>query len=127
MAGMSIKPEDGTAAEFRFCCAMNPGSDSVTSRLPQYIDERTLPVIKVGFPSAEELFEIVQSQISPPRPLWEAFEEWYGEQKRKEISTRQAISLLRYALNALAAGEPADSAIATAAQGVFREEGEKTK
>jgi MoxR-like ATPase len=125
MAGLTISPRDEVRSDFRFCCAMNPAGDAVTSNLPQYIDERTLPVIRVEYPDAEELFEIVQSNLSPPKPLWEAFQEWYSDQKRKEISARQVLSLVQYALNALAIGKDEKSAIETAAAGIFREKTEK--
>jgi MoxR-like ATPase len=125
MAGIGISPRTEVRSDFRFCCAMNPAGDAVSSSLPQYIDERTLPVIRVEYPDADELFEIVQANLAPPKPLWDAFQEWYSDQKRKEMSARQALSLIQYAINATAFGKDEKIAIEIASAGIFREQSEK--
>jgi MoxR-like ATPase len=121
MAGMTIERREDAQMAFRSCCAMNPEGDSATSSLPGYVDERTLPVIRVSYPSASELFEIVQSRVAPPEPIWESFKKWYSEQKRQEISIRQAISLVSYAMSVASVGNDEDQAIEIAAAGVFRD------
>ena len=77
--------------------------------------------MRVEYPSADELFEIVQSTLDPPKPLWESFQEWYSEQKRQEISIRQAISLVSYAMSAMVVENDGKKSIETAAAGIFRE------
>ncbi len=101
MAGFSIEPKSDAAAKaFRFCCALNPNvTETGRGVLPDYIAERTLPVISVGYPTYEEIREIVKRNLQLAPVFLEAFDEWYHAKAREDISMRQALSLLKYAMN----------------------------
>ncbi|MDJ0746550.1 MAG: MoxR family ATPase [Xenococcaceae cyanobacterium MO_167.B27] len=100
MTGIKIEPRDDEAKKrFRFCCALNPGLSQSGHVLPEYIEQRTLPVIEVEPPPFEEVREILQKSLSPSLELLDAFEKWYQEEENADISVRQAISLVNYARN----------------------------
>lgn len=113
LAGIHIAPIDEAAQrKFRFCCALNPAlSDAGRGVLPEYIEERTLPAIRVGYLKPEQLVEVVEKNLSPTHAFLEAFEQWYKGQSRTEISARQAIILMRYAMS-LVAGQVGDESAA---------------
>lgn len=100
MTGIKIEPRDEEAQRrFRFCCALNPGLSQSGHVLPEYIEQRTLPVIDVERPPFEDVREILQKSLSPSLEFLNAFEKWYQEEENADISVRQAISLLNYAMN----------------------------
>ena len=90
--GVTIRSkEDGsTHTKFRFCCALNPKiGDAGRAALPDYIDERTLPVIKVGYPDFETLAEILRKNITSDTQVIDSLKEqgWvYNTQSVAEIS-----------------------------------------
>src|SRR5579862_3612781 len=57
MTGLRVEPKDDHSRHrFRFCCALNPlFSESGKGGLPDYIAERTLPVIEIKPQSIDEL------------------------------------------------------------------------
>lgn len=98
MTGITIKPPDEEARQgFRFCCALNPGLSSAGYVLPDYIEQRTLPVIEIKHPPFEELQQIIQSNLNPSPDFLDAFTEWYHKEERAEVSVRQALALVTYA------------------------------
>jgi hypothetical protein len=100
MAGMNIGPRDDEArARFRFCCALNPALANAGHVLPEYIEQRTLPVIQIEQPSFDDLRTILQTSLSPSPDLLDAFEQWYQKEERYDVSVRQAIALMTYAIN----------------------------
>jgi AAA domain (dynein-related subfamily) len=121
LAGVHIGP-GRDAGRFRFCCALNPAlSDAGRGVLPEYIEERTLPAIGVGYLKEDKILELLQSNLAPPKKFLDAFEKWYKGQSRTEISARQALTLMRYAMS-LVAGQGGDeeSALTQAEPMVFR-------
>ncbi|MGA1841248.1 MAG: AAA family ATPase [bacterium] len=99
MTGLRIGPKDDeTRKRFRFCCALNPGLGEVRSILPEYIEQRTLPVIEVDYFSLEDLLAILKMNLQCPEGFLSAFQEWYNEEESQKISTRQAISLMAFAM-----------------------------
>ncbi len=100
MTGIKIKPRDDEAKRrFRFCCALNPALSQSGHVLPEYIEQRTLPVIDINRPPFEDVIEILQKSLSPSLEFLDAFEKWYQEEENMDISVRQAISLVNYARN----------------------------
>jgi len=99
MTGMFVEPQDADARKsFRFCCALNPAMASSGHHLPEYIEQRTLPRIKIAPPSYEDLAAIVDRALKPSADLLKAFEEWYAQERGLEISIRQALALMHYAM-----------------------------
>ena len=102
MAGIHIGPRGGdneARKRFRFCCALNPALSQSGHVLPDYIEQRTLPVIEIDPPPFKELLTILEKTLSPSEPFLDAFVEWYNEDQDREISVRQAIALMNYAIN----------------------------
>ncbi len=100
MAGINIGPKDIEARKrFRFCCALNPGLSQAGQVLPEYIEQRTLPVIEIDRPPFEDLREIIQKALNPAQEFLDAFDTWYRQEQKAEISVRQAIALMTYAMN----------------------------
>jgi hypothetical protein len=99
MTGLSIHPKDEEAREtFRFCCALNPSLSQAGHVLPDYIEQRTLPVIQIDYPPFEDLKEILQKTLKCSKAFLDAFKELYEEEKKLELSIRQAIALISYAM-----------------------------
>lgn len=105
--GVTIRPKDDVAkSRFRFCCALNPSLGMAgKGALPDYIDERTLPAIKVGYPSLDALREILTQNLISDAKMLNAFEKWYQDEGVVDISVRQAMALTSYAMRALQQGE----------------------
>ena len=100
MTAINIGPKDDEAAKgFRFCCALNPALSKAGRTLPDYIEQRTLPVIEIKQPPFEDLYKIVETSLKPAPDFLEAFEEWYHEEEDRDVSVRQVISLMNYAIN----------------------------
>jgi midasin (ATPase involved in ribosome maturation) len=100
MAGVNIGPRNKEAKKrFRFCCALNPGLSHSGHVLPEYIEQRTLPIIEINYPPFEDLLAIIQTSLDPSPDFLEAFEEWYHQEENLEISVRQVLSLINYAMN----------------------------
>lgn len=103
ITGIHIKPKDEAARRrFRFCCALNPEiSTSVSGVLPEYIDQRTLPVIHVPYPSRDEMIEMIRKNVGLDQgsKLIKEFEQWYERREERNISMRQALSLMMLAVN----------------------------
>ena len=59
-SGIWLKPSKN-AKPFLFCCALNP---NIGRDLPGYIDQRTIPKIKVVYPGHEDLIELIKGQIT---------------------------------------------------------------
>jgi MoxR-like ATPase len=100
MTGINIGPKDEEAKKrFRFCCALNPSLSNAGHVLPEYIEQRTLPVIEISHPPFEDLREIIQTSLRPSPDFVEAFVSWYRQEERQDISVRQAVALVNYAMN----------------------------
>jgi MoxR-like ATPase len=100
MTGHTIKPPDEEARQgFRFCCALNPGLSSAGYVLPDYIEQRTLPVITISHPPLKDLQQIIKSNLNPSPDFLDAFTEWYHTEERAEVSVRQALALVTYAMS----------------------------
>ncbi|MFJ8629593.1 AAA family ATPase [Streptomyces sp. NPDC093568] len=99
MTGLHIgPPNDEAKARFRFCCALNPSLSNAGHVLPEYIEQRTLPVIEVKPPTFDELLTILAARLNLSPEFIVAFEQWYAEE-RYEVSVRQALALMTYAVN----------------------------
>lgn len=100
MTGLNIGPVDQEARErFRFCCALNPALSNAGHVLPEYIEQRTLPVIEISRPPFEDLQEIIQTALRPSPDFLDAFVSWYHQEERLDVSVRQAVALMNYAMN----------------------------
>src|SRR5262249_48341808 len=99
MTGMNIGARNDEARQnFRFCCALNPSLSNAGHVLPEYIEQRTLPVISIERPPFEDLRRIIETTLEPSPEFLEEFGTWYAEQEREDISIRQAIALMNYAM-----------------------------
>jgi hypothetical protein len=118
MTGLKVEPKDEEARQrFRFCCALNPKlSETGRGVLPEYIEQRTLPVIDVGYPPFEDLCEIILENLKPKpdAQLLEEFTRRFGEGRREDMSVRQALSLMMYVLNYLSGGSASGTKLAEA-------------
>ncbi|MFC4116815.1 AAA family ATPase [Nonomuraea zeae] len=100
MAGINIGPPNQEARKsFRFCCALNPSLSNAGHVLPEYIEQRTLPVIEIDHPPFEDLHQIIQASLDPSPDFLSAFTEWYQQEERADVSVRQAIALMNYAMS----------------------------
>jgi hypothetical protein len=93
-----IRPGADVAKRFRFCCALNPelGYEYV---LPDYIDQRTLPVFEVLNPSKADLLLIIERKLGASSVWQDAFGRLYDRQAEvRKISVRQAVSFVAYAM-----------------------------
>lgn len=90
-------PDELKRGSFRFCCAMNP-EGAARGALPEYIDERTLPVIRIDYLPVEDLIAVLENKLVPPKELLDAFRKWYEEEAKTQLSTRQATTLVQYAM-----------------------------
>jgi len=107
VTGIIIRPKDGVRRRFRFCCAMNPAQGEMgRGGLSDYLDERTLPAIYVGYHDAETLAEILRKNVTREQQHLDAFREWYEERRIREISVRQAIALMTFAIRTAQHGAP---------------------
>ena len=97
-------PDEATRNSFRFCCAMNP-QGSARGALPDYIDERTLPVIRVDYMTLEDLAVILKDNLRPPKALLDSFCAWYKDEAQVQLSARQARTLVQYAMSIAARGK----------------------
>ena len=99
-SGLTIRPRDADAAgRFRFCCALNPTvGNAGEPTLPDYIDERTLPMIRVEPPDLGSLRQILQHNLAPNESLLDSFERWYRERILGDMSARQALALVSYVM-----------------------------
>jgi MoxR-like ATPase len=97
--GLIIEPRDPLSKKrFRFCCAVNPKiGEAGRASLPDYIDERTLPVIEVRPHDLESLREILKRNVTNDDSLLDGFEEWYEAEAAAELSARQVMALVTYA------------------------------
>jgi hypothetical protein len=124
LAGIHIgaqNPNPDVPSSFRFCCALNPAlRDAGRGVLPEYIEERTLPAINIGPLKFTELQEMIGTDLKPPAEFMQAFKQLYGDESRKEISARQALTLMRYAMSiASSHSVPASEAVAKAEPMIF--------
>jgi len=99
MTSIKIEPKDEEARRsFRFCCALNPKNTEGGKVLPDYIEQRTLPVIDIDPPPLEDVLEILDATLKPEPEFLESFSQWYEEQENQNISVRQALALMNYAM-----------------------------
>lgn len=90
LAGIHLKASEG----FLFCAALNEDEEEGIG-LPGFLDERTRPSIYVGYPSAAEMEEILNSRIPANQSLWvRVFVDMF---KGTELSTRNAITIVEFA------------------------------
>lgn len=107
MTGITITPQDEEARRtFRFCCALNPALSQAGHVLPEYIEQRTLPVIEVLPPPFEDLRLILKETLKPSEDLLREFDDWHSRSEPDEFSVRQAIALMNYAVRHLEQAGP---------------------
>lgn len=100
MTGLRVEPRDDQARKrFRFCCALNPELGQAGYVLPEYIAQRTLPMVRVATPSVDDLMEIVGRNVPCSPELLRSFGDWYMREAERKISVRQALAIATYALN----------------------------
>jgi len=105
--GRALEPIDDEARKrFRFCCALNPeGASASLSGLPEYVEERTLPVIKVRHLEPEYLDAIVRNRSRGVGAEFAAkFLEENASRGLEEVSLRQLLSVLAFAENLVLTG-----------------------
>jgi hypothetical protein len=92
LAGVCLPAHPG----FRFICALNEAEEQAVG-LPDYIQERTLPAIRIEYPPFAALEPMLRSHLQGPgsEPFIEAF---LAEFHAMEISPRRATTLIRYAM-----------------------------
>lgn len=100
MTGIVIEPKDEEARRtFRFCCALNPALSNTGSVLPEFIEQRTLPVIHLDFPPLDDLRQILHTSLNCSPEVLDAFSMWHETRSSEELSVRQAISMVSFALS----------------------------
>jgi hypothetical protein len=122
LTGLTVGPLPGNEGQFRFCCALNPIlSEAGRGVLPDYIEERTLPAIAVGYLKFAEILEIVRQNLWPDPSFLAAFQAWHEQNAARDVSVRQMIALVNYAMSLAGHGplEPVD-ALREAGKGVVR-------
>jgi MoxR-like ATPase len=99
LAGIHLKAQD----DFLFCAALNEDEEEALG-LPEFIDERTRPAIRVGHPPPEVMDRILRAHLKTAADKWfEVFLKHFN----KGLSPRGAITLLSYAYRlSLLAGNP---------------------
>lgn len=115
LAGIHVRPKNDEARRrFRFCCALNPQvAEAGRGVLPDYIEQRTLPVINVDYPSFDDLYQIIKDNLDLDQgsPILAEFKEWHRKLVKKEVSVRQAISLIMFVMNSKGKFQDAEAAI----------------
>jgi MoxR-like ATPase len=87
-------------SKFRFCCALNPQlSDAGRGVLPEYIEERTLPAIPVDYLPFADINHILLENLAVSSEEMNQFESWYKRKSERQLSVRQALTIMRYAGN----------------------------
>lgn len=112
--GRSLEPIDDQArARFRFCCALNPeGTNASLSGLPEYVEERTLPVINVGHLDIQALEILVRQRTATfGKDFVTALLKRNAQRGLRELSLRQLMTMLAFAENLVQRGESTDSAL----------------
>lgn len=100
LTGIAIGPKDGQARRsFRFCCATNPGLRDSGQVLPDYIHERTLPVIRLDYPEPRDLMTILGENRTCSREFLDAFVAVHMERQVVQMSVRQALTIMTFAMN----------------------------
>ncbi|OGF63795.1 MAG: hypothetical protein A2Y62_09180 [Candidatus Fischerbacteria bacterium RBG_13_37_8] len=87
LAGLQLKAHD----EFLFCAILNEDEEEGVG-LPGFIDERTRPAIRVGYPPLVELEQILNSRLPMLDGKWR--KAFLSEFKNETLSPRIAIILL---------------------------------
>jgi len=90
LAGVQIKAHE----DFLFCAALND-TEEEGAGLPSFLDERTRPAIKVGYPPLSELTQILEMQYPTITERW--FSVLFSEFDAAHLSPRRALTLLGYA------------------------------
>jgi MoxR-like ATPase len=94
LGGFTIRAPQG----FRVIAVMNP-EDGV-SALPDFIKERLLPVLKIDQPPADDILEIVRSNLPHgDASLLGAFRGWC-QKHQGCVSPRKAVTMMTYAASA---------------------------
>lgn len=102
LAGFTVT----ASPDFRFVAAMNE-SDDVAGGLPEYLDERLRPVLRLDHPPVTETLAIVRSAVPyAEEVLLEAVRKWLvsREAESVRVSPRQALTLLSFASRLLLVG-----------------------
>lgn len=98
LAAIFIRPKDEEAKrQFRFCCALNPELSRAGHDLPDYIRQRTLPVITIERFQPQELVNILRGRMRCPEEVLHAFMDAYSKSSKKEMSLRQAMAVVAFA------------------------------
>jgi MoxR-like ATPase len=100
IVGLAVEPRDEDARRgFRFCCALNPELSRAGRDLPDYVRERTLPLITVKQLDITSLLEIVALNVECSDLVIEAFADYYKASSKRELSIRQALAIVNFAAN----------------------------
>jgi midasin (ATPase involved in ribosome maturation) len=106
MTGITIRTKKSVQGRFRFCCALNPDQGrSGRGGLSDYLDERTLPAIRVGYHDRGTLLEILKQNVTNDPKHLKDFATWYEKRVATEISVRQAMALMTFAIRTVARGK----------------------
>jgi hypothetical protein len=110
--------------EFRFICALNEAEEQAVG-LPDYIQERTLPAIRIEYPPFAALEPMLRSHLHGPagEPYIEAF---LAEFHATEISPRRATMLIKYAMQLAITQQQVGSPDVESIRGMLRQLGEET-
>ena len=102
MTGIIIEPRNKECRErFRFCCALNPSlGQTGRGTLPDYISERTLPALPVDYLELDDLKAVIAKNVTGDEEILKGFDDWYRQKARRELSVRQAMSIVSWAMNA---------------------------
>jgi len=82
--------------EFLFCAALQEEEENGVG-LPAFLDKRTRPAIRVGYPSRETLERFLRTQFSTTPDVW--LTAFVKEFREKDICPGDAVKLLRYAFS----------------------------
>jgi hypothetical protein len=87
--------------------------------LPDYIEERTLPVIPVEPLELNDLLLVIERNVSQESEFLEGFERWYTQKQKNDVSVRQAIALVKWAIATRSAGQDALEALTKGERNIF--------
>ncbi len=89
LAGMHIRAHD----DFLFCAALNEEEEEGLG-LPGFLDERTRPAIRVGYPSPGIMEKILRTHLPMASDIWLKI---FLRKVDSTLSPRSAITILSYA------------------------------
>jgi hypothetical protein len=94
--------------------------------LSDYLDERTLPSIHVRYHDLNTLLEILRKRVTKDQRHLDSFAEWYKERTNADVSVRQVLALVQFALRTIGHNEMLADALERQSKSALRKDQLKT-